>query len=231
MRSRFSQIVPAMLVLFATAAHAQEAVPAASGQQERGFVAGVSYGSQPVTIANDEPILNFSAGGLLLGYKFDRAIAGLGFDVQRLSQTRSASTGNSSSSTPDTTKTHTTFLITPGIQVAALRSEDKRVELFAELDVGFGKSFDSTTPPPAAASGLNATTVTSNIHVLTRVGPGVRYWLHPQFALSALASLNVDYESVSSTTPLSSSLGGPMTSDTALTTTYMAGSIQLIGVF
>ena len=70
-------------------------------------------------------------------------------------------------------------MFTPGLSVAIVRSADKRVELFGQFDMGFG-----TTVGDSVATGENI------FRFGYDVGPGVRYWVHPQFAFGALAGVN-----------------------------------------
>lgn len=63
----------------------------------------------------------------------------------------------------------------PGVRVALLRSSDERVELFGQLDLSLGHDFGA--PSGNELIGIN-------------LGPGVRYWVHPQFAFSAVGGWN-----------------------------------------
>jgi hypothetical protein len=72
-----------------------------------------------------------------------------------------------------TSTTTTSFLLAPEVQFAMARSADHRAELIGAISIGVG-------------------TVGGNGHVAARLGPGVRYWVHPHIALSTLVGLSGD---------------------------------------
>src|SRR5262245_29574319 len=131
-------------LLLAGLAQAQEGLPPApsytpppqpAGQKRSGFALEVHMGTQLVSlggIGGGAPAaIGLFGGGFFAGYKIDRIIFGLGFDLARVA---------SSMSVPgaDTSQAQTAFFFTPGIRVAILRSHDQRVEMTGQFDLGLG---------------------------------------------------------------------------------------------
>ncbi len=147
------------------------------GQAEMGVVVEARLGSELVTLVSASPTtsgltLNGLQGGIFGGYKIKRVIFGLGFDLARIA------TGSSVSGGGTTSTATTSILFSPGVSVAILRSADRRVELFGQFDLGFG-----TTVGDSVASGESVFRMSYD------VGPGLRFWVHPQFAFGALAGV------------------------------------------
>src|SRR5262249_7057051 len=114
-------------------------------------------------------------GGIFAGYKLSRVIVGLGLELSRVAT--GDRTGNVSTSQADTA-----IYVTPGVRVAIVRTADKRVELFGSLDIGLGTTIHEESPAPMGPQ-PDQTVFLLNY----RLGPGVRFWAHPQFAISAIA--------------------------------------------
>ncbi|MGC4118462.1 MAG: hypothetical protein QM765_28685 [Myxococcales bacterium] len=114
-------------------------------------------------------------GGFFAGFKSGRVVLGLGIDLARYSLQFD---GSSTSAT-----TRLTF--TPTLQVATLRSRDLRVELYLEAGLGLGHLFTDGRPDYG------------NVEIGYRVGPGLRYWIHPQLAISSLVALTGDFTLIS----------------------------------
>lgn len=167
----------AALLLAPTLAHAEGRLD--GGQADHGVVVEARLGSDLVSIATGAmPTSTFTfagvQGGIFGGYKIKRVIFGLGFDLARVAS------GMSMSGTNVTTSSATTsIMFTPGVSVAIVRSADKRVELFGQFDMGFGTTV-----------GGGVATNESIFRLSYDVGPGLRYWAHPQFAFGALAGVN-----------------------------------------
>jgi hypothetical protein len=181
------------------------------GQADHGFVAEARLGSELITIATGTTSsLTFAGvqGGVFGGYKIKRFIFGLGFDLARVAT--GTSTGNTSTSTASTS-----IAFVPGLSVAIVRSADKRVELFGEFDMGFG-----TTVGDSVATGE------SIFRFSYDVGPGIRYWVHPQFAFGALAGLNGAF----TWDTRSANNGMPSTTSSSGLTSIFA-QLQFTGVF
>jgi hypothetical protein len=130
----------------------------------------------------------------------------LGFDILRVA------TGQSFAGT-STETSRTAILFSPGVRVAIVRSADKRVELFGQFDMGFGTTVSDPSTPN-----------TSNFHFTYDVGPGVRYWVHPQFAFSGAALLDGQFEFDST-----NNAGTTTKSSSGLTS--ITAQLQLLGVF
>lgn len=67
----------------------------------------------------------------------------------------------------------------PGVRVAIVRSSDERVEIFGQLDVSLGHDFGAPV---------------GNELIGVKLGPGVRYWVHPQFAFSAVGGWDGNWQ-------------------------------------
>lgn len=201
------------LVLAPSLAYASP--PLDGGQADHGVVVEARLGSDLVTIGTTGPLgtgavgtISGLQGGIFGGYKIKRVIFGLGFDLSRVAS--GTSTGNTSTST-----SNTSILFTPGVSVAIVRSADKRVELFGQFDMGFG-----TTVGDAIAKGESIFRLTYD------VGPGLRYWVHPQFAFGAFAGLNGNFE----WDTRAANNGMPSTTDSSGLTSIFA-QLQFMGVF
>lgn len=166
MNMRFA--IPLLLVLaIASSASAQQPPPAA-GQKDSGFALEVHFGTQLVSLGGGvgSGTLGTLEGGAFAGAKLGRLVLGLGVAFSRVHQ---AMMGGADSST-------TALVLLPGVRYAFVQSSDHRVELFGELDVGLGHTF---TDPDR-----------NNIVLRYIVGPGVRFWVHPQFAFAALTGID-----------------------------------------
>ncbi|MBI5488858.1 MAG: outer membrane beta-barrel protein [Deltaproteobacteria bacterium] len=195
------------------------AVAAAAGQQESGFALELNLGSRLLNLSGlgTTASIGMMQGGLFAGYKTDRVIFGLGFDIARISESTSPDGGG------DTSDESTAFFFVPGVRVAIVRSADQRVELFGQFDLGLGTVItdESPSPPPPQPD-------VTRFRLNYNLGPGVRFWAHPQFALGALVGVHGDfaYDKIETT------VGGTTTSTTNTTTvTSIFAALQLMGVF
>src|SRR5678815_4877790 len=139
--------------------------PAEPNQVENGFVTEIDVGTQLIDVANGS--LASLSGNCFVGVKIDRLIIGGAFYVGRVHQ-------DPGGGQPETSSTQ--FLFVPGIRLTAVRSRDARVEVFVELDVGLGHGFVEPVD-------------TNNVLLRYVVGPGLRYWIHPRFAFTAVAGM------------------------------------------
>jgi len=201
----------ALVLALATPARAQE-VPA--GQKRNGFTLETHIGTQVVNLTGVGNV-GLIQGGVFAGYKIDRFIFGLGFDLARVATSMSQPGG-------DTSQADTVFEFVPGVRVAIVRSKDQRVELFGEFDLGLGTTVHEQSPTPANQPSR------TNFNLSYQIGPGIRFWAHPQFAIGALVGVRGDYayEKDSSTI-----LGTTTTTSTSSTTTGIFAALQLLGVF
>jgi len=176
MRSGSAALLAITLLVAGTAAAEENATP---GQKQSGFVLQVSVDTRMVNVYSYPSLAGLAysgttgtlQGGFLLGYKIDRVIVGAGLNLSRFANTQSNGAGGT------LTTSDTLVEIVPGLQVALARSADARVELFGGLDLGFGHVF------------VGGGSETANFTFRFAVGPGIRYWVHPQFAIAALTAL------------------------------------------
>jgi hypothetical protein len=183
------------------------------GQADHGVVVEARVGSELLNLGTTGTgttafTVGGIQGGIFGGYKIKRVIFGLGFDLSRVSSGTSA--GNTSTST-----SNTSILFSPGVSVAIVRSADKRVELFGQFDMGFG-----TTVGDAIGTGESV------FRFAYDVVPGLRYWVHPQFAFGALAGLNGSFM----WDTRAANNGMPSTTSSSGLTSIFA-QLQFMGVF
>jgi Outer membrane protein beta-barrel domain len=205
---RTTWLILAALALSPALAHADKRLD--GGQVHQGFALEPHVSASLLSFSTGgggtTGILTSFHGGFFAGYKISRFIAGLGFDLLRTAQ--GMSIGNTS-----TDSARTAFVFSPGLRVAIVRSADNRVELFGQLDLGFGTTVNDPSTPN-----------TSNFHFAYDVGPGVRYWVHPQFAFSGVALLDGQFEFNSTNT-------AGTTTKTSTGLTSITAALQLLGVF
>ena len=207
-----SLVFVAALTLAPTLSYAEPMLD--GGQIDHGVVVAARLGSELLNLGGSTTtgmtsfVVGGLQGGIFGGYKIKRVIFGLGFDLSRVATGTSA--GGSTMSTATTS-----ILFSPGVSVAIVRSSDKRVELFGQFDLGFG-----TTVGDAIATGESVFRLNYDL------GPGVRYWVHPQFAFGALAGLNGSFlwDTRAAMNGMPST-----TSSTGLTSIF--AQLQFMGVF
>jgi hypothetical protein len=185
------RFVVVALLLAVGAARAEKQLD--GGQVHQGFALELSLSSEVVEVAGIGSTASFSGlqGGLFAGYKISRVIVGMGIDLAR--QSGAAGGG-----------TFTSILFSPGVRVAFVRSAENRVEMFGLFDLGFGTTL---------VEGNDA----HPFNLRYRTGPGVRYWPHPQFAVSAAAGVEGTF------------FGLQEQGSTAITSIF--ATLQLMGVF
>ena len=108
----------------------------------------------------------------------------------------------------------------PGFASPSCRSHDQRVELFGQFDLGLGTSVNEQSPAPRAQP-------TINFRLYYDIGPGVRFWAHPQFAVGAVAGVHGDF-ACDQDAP---TRGTNVSDRTSSTVTAIFASLQLMGVF
>ncbi len=205
-------ILVAALVLAPALARAE--VRLDGGQADHGGVVEARLGSDLVTLVTTGPTgstttaISGLSGGIFGGYKIKRVIFGLGFDLARVASGTSMGNTTTSSAT-------TSILFAPGVSVAIVRSADKRVELFGQFDMGFG-----TTVGDSVAPGESIFRLTYD------VGPGLRFWAHPQFAFGALAGVAGAF----AWDTRAATIGNPSTTNSSGLTSIFA-QLQVMGVF
>jgi hypothetical protein len=162
-------VVAVVVCLLSAPAAAQQP----TGPKDRGFALEVQMGTR--LLALDLGIggmysLSGVEGGFFAGYKFGRWQVGGGIDFQRVS-----------SETGGTTDASSLLSFMPGVRVAILRSADERVELFGQVDFGFGHLFMDNNGE-------------DHNRIIYQIGPGLRLWFHPNFAVGALVGLRGEFD-------------------------------------
>jgi hypothetical protein len=181
------------------------------GQKRIGFVVEPHLGTTLVSFSTTSTAGSFGTlqGGFLAGAKIDRVIFGLGFDLERV-----ATGSNAGAGSPTVTTATTAILFTPGVRVAIVRSADRRVELFGQFDLGFGTTVTDRNDN------------TSYFHLSYDVGPGIRFWVHRQFAVGAVTGVRGEFEFDSTHVP-----GTNVTTSASSGVTSIFAALQLTGVF
>lgn len=210
----------------AVTAPAMDSAPVGGGekQKDRGIVVSLGITARTILV---NPGVNNSAGAgniggeLFAGYKYGRYIAGLGFSVSHLgSATKYAAiTGQ-----PDGSRSDTSFMISPGLQVAILQSAEKRVELLGAVKLGFGRTVSSRSQSPTIPPDYLPAEDETNFHMAWEIGPGLRFWFHQQFAMTLVSGAQVDHLFFKQNNP------SGMRADTQ-TAVGMFGTLGMTGVF
>jgi hypothetical protein len=158
------------------------------GTKDRGFALELHLGTQVADVANVKEGQSYSGleGGFFAGYKLGRVIFGAGLEYLR-SATGATALGRTTSASDSS------FLFVPGLRVTILTSADHRVELFGQADIAIGHAFTDQ----------NA----GNFLIRYQVGPGLRLWFHPQFALGAVFGLRGDFADIDDGNGVSHSRG------------------------
>ena len=161
------------------------------------------------------------AGEMFAGYKLDRFFFGLGFSIDHASNsTRLASAAGFANTTTESTS----FLFSPGVQVAALRAASGRLELLATAQFGFGRAVTSRSDEPALPSSVSPNFPNTNFHLNYQFGPGLRFFFIPQFALQLLSGIEGDHFFASQDAP--SGLRADQINSVSI-----YGKLGLLGVF
>jgi len=150
-----------------SASAARAAANESAAQQPSGFAFEAQLGNELSYLSTNLAIIGMR-GGFLMGLKTDRTILGVGLDVTRV-------TRDSSEAGVTSTGTTTAYLALAGARVAFAQSDDYRVEMFGQLDLGIG--------------GYSSDLTTDNNDVtryLVQIGPGLRFWPHRSLAIGAV---------------------------------------------
>jgi hypothetical protein len=161
-------VVAAVLFLLAAPVAAQQP----SGPKDRGFALEIHLGTRVAALdlgVAGTVGLPTVDGGFFAGYKLGRFMIGGSFEYGRAAHDPDVGSKTSADR----------FVFMPGLRVAILRSADERVELYGQADVGFGHYWVSDQ---------------DGAHVVQfQIGPGVRLWFHPNFAVAALFGLRGEH--------------------------------------
>ncbi|MDJ0761979.1 MAG: hypothetical protein QNJ97_03230 [Myxococcota bacterium] len=140
--------------------------------QESGFALEIHLGTNVMPgIAYATGVITSNIrGGFLAGYKTDSILLGMGIDFVRYSFFLDSGDDTAELSM-------TSLLAVPGIRVVLAQSRDRSVDLITALNAGFGFYNASSEGDPYTKH--NDTSFLFSYDV----GIGLRYWIHPQFAL------------------------------------------------
>ena len=160
-------------------------------------------------------------GGLFVGGRTATGlILGGLLDYNLLSVTASGTGGGA-----DVTRSGQTLRIGAGARYSFVRSADRLVDLYGAADL----SFEHVAAEVAPTVGSNPTESVSASGFSLAVGPGLRFWVHPQIALGYAARLRLTYLS-----GVAGAFTTPETDDpTNASATAIAfdGAFQILGVF
>jgi hypothetical protein len=128
------------------------------------------------------------SGDLHLGFRTGRVILGAGLRV-------GAGFGVNDSSTAIAVH----FEMMADIQVTVLRSSDARLELALAIELGGGTTGGHLGPGFSEILGLppGSQIQPDNLQFFAGIGPLMRYWFHPQLAVSSSVLLRGDLSEVS----------------------------------
>lgn len=167
--------------------------PIASRQRERGFALLCNFSARLFMIAADgsnTPSQSALQGGIFAGYKIDRWVVGLGFDLSSFDTETIYSDGRN---TARGLVSNTGFVFAPGTQVAILRSSDQRIELLGAAQLGLGTIVARNYQDPALPPELQVENNQSTFYLQYRLAPGLRFWALPQLALNLLTGISGDH--------------------------------------
>ena len=193
-------------------------------QRDRGFVVSLGLTTRMPVVQVDGTTAvaaNGMGGSLMAGYKLSRIIVGLGFSIDHFgTKTKLVAPSGTAIGVVDTTS----FLISPIVQVGLLRAASGRLELFGSAQFGLGRAVLSRQNDPALPSDVLATFDNSNFHLNYQVGPGLRFYFIPQFALQLTSGVAGDHFFASQDNP-----SGRRTD--SLSSVSVFGNLGLLGVF
>ena len=159
-----------------------------------GLAVSLGFGSRFAFIAPDDGGPSGVPGGLfgqiMVGYRFSRFLVGLGFSIGHLGNSATYVAGAHKSTV---TRADTSFQFAPTIQIDALRSRDGRVELFGAFQMGLGTTITRRSNDPTIPEAYLPTPDSHNFQLSYQIGPGLRWWARPQFALSLSAGFSGDH--------------------------------------
>ena len=183
-------------------------------------------GSSSSSGSSSNVIVSLPAGRLFLGRQLGRIVVGAGVELARVGTSRSSAF---SGGTPSGSSASQTMLLgMVGGRFVIARSADERVQALAFAGVGVGHTFDDTSCDPITNCSTTTRPQESNYRLMYEVGPGIRFWFHPQFAIGAVMGLRGDHSSYSQ----SSDGGGTSYSSSGSTTiTTIFTNFNLLGVF
>ena len=153
-------------------------------QKQSGFAVLLGLGSRRPVVQIDATTTaqTTSIGGsLALGFKFRRLIISVGFELDYFDASTKLTSPAGSSTTSATT---TSYLVTPGLQLALWRVAAGRLELVLAAQAGLGQANTSRTHDPAVPITVLSETPSQTFHVNYQAGLGIRAFVMPRLALS-----------------------------------------------
>lgn len=170
-------------------------------QVRRGLVVGLGIATRTQVLQVDG---NGSATGssvgasLLLGVKLHRVIVGLWGEIGSFGSTveLGSSAGSSISSA-----SATSFLLGPAFQYSALRAAAGRFELLGSLQLGFGRLSTTRTMDPELPSTIDTDFPRTSFQLGYQIGPGLRFYVLRQAAISLIGGLAGDHVFVTQDSP------------------------------
>ncbi len=195
-----------------------------AGQRARGFAVSLGLNGRYNVVnpdVNTASAAGSLGGSLFAGYKLDRLVIGLAFDIGHVDSTTNFVSGTSSSTG---TRSDTSFLLGPAAQFAILRSQDSKIEFIGAAQISFGMTATTTSKNPAIPPSYSPDVNGANFHIAYQLAPGLRYWAHPQFAVTVLTGIAGDDFLYKQNEP--SGLRGDV-----VNTVSLFGSIGALGVF
>jgi hypothetical protein len=162
-------------------------------QKERGFALFCNFTARLFMVdsgGTTNPTQEALSGGLFAGYKLDRLVVGLGFDLSSFDTFVQYTSGGNSSKI---TITNTGFLVAPGAQFAILRTADRRFELIGAAQLGLGSVVSRTVRSPDIPPEFQVADDSSTFYLTYRLAPGLRFWPYPHLAFSVLTGFGGDY--------------------------------------
>jgi outer membrane receptor protein involved in Fe transport len=164
---------------------------------------------------DDDVAISSTQPGIFFGHHARRFTLGVGFNFSRIARSMSM-TGMF-----DTDAASSVIQIVPGARIVLARTEDTRTEAMAQLDVGYGLVITS--------SPSGSTDPGPSIRLLRfQLGPAIRHWITPTFAIGATAGLRYDRTSVNETTTVADM---EVKTSTSVSLTNLFSSIQMMAVF
>ena len=191
------------------------------GQKRAGFALELFFGAVKPLIALDDDFLDFNSinGGLFLGGKINRVIVGLGVEMSRMRYHTEYGSNyyyDRSEYDNEDTSSITELMFKPGVRFVMVQSEDQKVDMFGQVDVGAGTIIRNNDDNDLEEE-------ETKYFLLDWDGAlGVRYWAHPQFAVSATGGIQGNFfrEKEEDT--------GTVHAHHVMS---IAGALQLLGVF
>lgn len=165
--------------------------PVPAGQKHFGFALELFLGVTKPLAAMDEDFVDVNSvnGGLFLGGKVKRVIIGLGFEMSRITYRRKYGTDYYNDYDGEYKESITKLMFKPGVRFVIVQSDDQKVDMFGQIDIGAGTLLFKEEEDDYDYESDNEKYFLLDWNTAL----GVRYWAHPQFAVSATGGLLGNY--------------------------------------